>query len=191
MKHHPAYQLCHTPSTRITTTIADTGASGHYLCTKDPYQTDGTTKSPIIVSLPNGASLQSTNKTCNLALPQLPQDAHPNKTCNLALPQLPQDARDAHILPGLTCTAPSSPSENNAMLDVQLPLTSTKSSYKKKITPFYKEHAIYERAFGDFHSPTSQQLKSQQPKPINKSTAQPKPINKSTAPTISLRSQPL
>jgi hypothetical protein len=75
--------MCHTPTTSSISAIADTGASSHYLCT--PYNTDGTTKSPILVSLPNGASLQSTNKTCNLALPQLSQAA-----------------QDAHILPGLT-----------------------------------------------------------------------------------------
>jgi hypothetical protein len=75
--------MCHTPTTRNITAIADTGASGHYLRTADPYNTDGTTKSPILVGLPNGASLQSNNKPCTLALPQLPQAA-----------------RDAHILPG-------------------------------------------------------------------------------------------
>lgn len=85
IKQPHAYQLCHTPTTRNITAIADTGASGHYLRTTDPYDTDGTTKSPILVGLPNGASLRSTNKTCNLALPQLPKPA-----------------RDAHILPGLT-----------------------------------------------------------------------------------------
>jgi hypothetical protein len=80
-----AYQLCHTPTKHNITAIADTGASGHYIRTTNPYNTDGTTKSPVIVGLPNGASLRSNNKICRLALPQLPKAA-----------------RDAHILPGLT-----------------------------------------------------------------------------------------
>jgi hypothetical protein len=85
IEQQQAYQLCHTPTMHNITAIADTGASGHYLRTNDPYKTDGTTRSPILVGLPNGANLQSTNQTCNLDLPQLPQAA-----------------RDAHILPGLT-----------------------------------------------------------------------------------------
>ena len=75
-----------TPSTTIdTTAIADTGASGHYLRPNDPHIETNGTKTPILVGLPNGAVLQSTNKTCKLALPQLPPDA-----------------REAHIIPGLT-----------------------------------------------------------------------------------------
>ena len=77
--------MCHTPPTNTTTAIADTGASGHYLRIQDPYQTHGTTKPSIRVALPNGTTLQSTNQTCTLDLPQLPTNAI-----------------DAHILPGLT-----------------------------------------------------------------------------------------
>lgn len=83
-KNH-ASLMCQTPTTQPITGIADTGASGHYLRTNDPHQIDGTPKPPIMVGLPNGASLHSTNKNCTLALPQLPKGA-----------------RDAHILPGLT-----------------------------------------------------------------------------------------
>jgi hypothetical protein len=56
-------------------TNADTAASGHYLWTKDPHHTNGTTKTPILLGLPNGTCLKSTNKMCSLALPQSPSAA--------------------------------------------------------------------------------------------------------------------
>ena len=73
------------PSTNTITGIADTGASGHYIRPTDPHHTNGAIKAPILVGLPNGDCLQSTNKECTLALMQLPTTA-----------------RTAHIIPGLT-----------------------------------------------------------------------------------------
>ena len=73
------------PTYNTNTAIADTGASGHYIRSNDPHIKTNGTKIPILVGLPNGAVLQSTNTTCQLALPQLPTTA-----------------REAHIIPGLT-----------------------------------------------------------------------------------------
>jgi hypothetical protein len=65
--------------------IADTGASGHYICPQDSHNTNNTTQTTITVGLPNGDTLQSNDTGCELDIPQLPQEA-----------------RQAHLLPGLT-----------------------------------------------------------------------------------------
>ena len=77
---------CTPPPSIDQTTIADIGASSHYLRPNDPHFKSGINKPPITVGLPNGNLLQSTTQ----------------EACQLSLPQLPEQARYAHIIPGIT-----------------------------------------------------------------------------------------
>lgn len=63
------------PPNNNTTAIADTGATGHYIRPNDHHLKTGATKTPIMVGLPNGSIIRSTNDECNLDIPQLPTTA--------------------------------------------------------------------------------------------------------------------
>jgi hypothetical protein len=77
--------MSQTPTSRHQTGIADTGASSHYIRPADPHTKTGASRPAILVGLPNGDILQSTQAACQLNLSQLPEQA-----------------REAHIIPGLT-----------------------------------------------------------------------------------------
>ena len=72
------------PTIYPTTAIVDTSATAHYLRPPDPHKIIAGTTTPIIVGLPNGKQLKSTNVACEFNLPQVPTQG-----------------RQAHILPGL------------------------------------------------------------------------------------------
>ena len=72
------------PTLHPTTAIADTGATAHYICPYDPHKIIAWITTPIIVGLPNGQQLKSTNEACEINLPQVPTKG-----------------RQAHFLPGL------------------------------------------------------------------------------------------
>ena len=63
--------------------IADTGATGHFLQPTAPHNQYTTGAPPIVVSIPNGKAMRSTQE------------------CQLQLDQLPAQAHMGHILPGL------------------------------------------------------------------------------------------
>jgi hypothetical protein len=73
------------PIQQQTMTIADTGATGHYIQPSDPHTKTGILRTPINVGLPNGTILQS-NKD----------------TCLLNINELPIAAQEVHTMPGLT-----------------------------------------------------------------------------------------
>ena len=72
------------PPTDNQTGIADTGATGHFLQPTAPHNQYTTGDPPIVVGIPNGEAMRSTQE------------------CQLQLDQLPAQARTGHILPGLT-----------------------------------------------------------------------------------------
>ena len=65
------------------TGIADTGATGIFLQPTAPHNQYTTGAPPIVVVIPNGKAMRSTQE------------------CQLQLDQLPAQARTGHILPGL------------------------------------------------------------------------------------------
>ena len=71
------------PPTKNQTGIADTGATGHFLQPTAPHNQYTLSAPPIVVSIPNGKAMRSTQE------------------CQLQLDQLPAQARTGHILPGL------------------------------------------------------------------------------------------
>ena len=72
-----------TEKNRLQWAILDSGASSHFLLADAPCVNRTPATSPITVHLPNGQTVSSSH------------------TCELDLPNLPQQARLAHILPGL------------------------------------------------------------------------------------------
>ena len=75
--HHPS------PPTDNQTGIADTGATGNILQPTAPHNQYTTGAPPIVVGIPNGKAMRSTQE------------------CQLQLDQLPAQALTGHILPGL------------------------------------------------------------------------------------------
>ena len=71
------------PPTKNQTGISDTGATGHFLQPTAPHNQYTSGAPPIVVSIPNGEAVRSTQE------------------CQLQLDQLPAQARTGHILPGL------------------------------------------------------------------------------------------
>jgi hypothetical protein len=69
------------------TAILDSGCTGHYLKVTAPVTNKKLAVTPINVTLPDGALIQSTH------------------TCDLILPQLPLAATKAHIIPGLATSS--------------------------------------------------------------------------------------
>ena len=72
------------PPTNNQTGIADTGATRHFLQPTAPHNQYTTDAPPIVVGIPNGKAMRSTQE------------------CQLQLDQLPAEVRLGHILPGLT-----------------------------------------------------------------------------------------
>jgi hypothetical protein len=90
-KHIKHYNHClpytgYTPNLKHTA-IVDSGCTGHYLKVAAPVTNKKLAVTPIHVTLPDGASMQSTH------------------TCEFLLPQLPIAATKAHIIPGLTTSS--------------------------------------------------------------------------------------
>ena len=75
------------PTLHTTTAIANTGATAHYICPSDAHKIIAGITTPIIVGLPNGQQLKSTNVAYEL---------------NWA--QVPMQGLQAHLFPGLTHT---------------------------------------------------------------------------------------
>ena len=71
------------PPTNNQTGIVDTGATRHFLQPTAPQKQYTTGAPPIVVGIPNGKTMRSTQE------------------CELQLDQLPAQARTGHILPGL------------------------------------------------------------------------------------------
>jgi hypothetical protein len=67
--------------------IVDSGCTGHYLKVTAPVADKQVAKTPIKVTLPEGASIQSSH------------------TCDLVLPQLPDTGKIAHVIPGLSTSS--------------------------------------------------------------------------------------
>lgn len=74
MKHH-LNKLNYTQVENTTTAIANTCASSHYLQLTDTYCASNQTQPIITGGLPSRLTMQSTNKSCHLNLPQLPAQA--------------------------------------------------------------------------------------------------------------------
>ena len=76
----------HTLATRTTVehAISDSGATGHFMVEGAPVTNMQRDLEPITITLPDGATLQSTH------------------TCNLDIPWLPATVTAAHIVPGLS-----------------------------------------------------------------------------------------
>ena len=71
------------PPTNNKTGIADTGATGNFLQPTAPHNQYTIGAPPIVVSIPNGKAMRSTQE------------------CQLQLDQLPEQARTGHLLSGL------------------------------------------------------------------------------------------
>jgi len=67
--------------------VADAGATSHFVLPGAPVKNITPTDSPLVITLPDGQTLQSTH------------------TCKLDAPWLPWQARKAHIVPGLAHTS--------------------------------------------------------------------------------------
>ena len=67
--------------------VADAGATSHFVLPGAPVTNITPTDSPLVITLPDGQTLQSTH------------------TCELSAPWLPVRARKAHIVPGLAHTS--------------------------------------------------------------------------------------
>jgi hypothetical protein len=93
-KHMNHYNHClphtgYTPNHKHIT-IIDSGCTGHYLKVAAPVTNKKIAKTPIQVTLLDGATIQSSH------------------TCDLLLPQLPDTAKKVHIIPGLATISPLS-----------------------------------------------------------------------------------
>ena len=67
--------------------VADAGATSHFVLPGAPVKNVTQTKTPLVITLPDGQTLKSTH------------------TCMLDAPWLPEKARHAHIVPGLAHTS--------------------------------------------------------------------------------------
>jgi hypothetical protein len=67
--------------------IVESGCTGHYIKVTTPVPNKKIAKTPIQVTLPDGASIESSH------------------TCDLLLPQLPDMAKKARIIPGLSTSS--------------------------------------------------------------------------------------
>jgi len=85
MKHHEVHNICSSfPLTSNYYAILDSGVSDHYLNQKPHAHTCSQAEyKPITVTLPNGASLTSTER------------------CQLPIPNMEDKATTGHVIPGL------------------------------------------------------------------------------------------
>jgi hypothetical protein len=83
---HSAHNAHTTPtnSEPVQHAISDSGATSHFMVQGAPVINIAVDLDPITITLPDGATLQSTN------------------TCNLDIPWLPTAVTAAHIVPGLS-----------------------------------------------------------------------------------------
>ena len=80
---NPIHSAPHTHTT-VEHAISDSGATGHFMVEGAPVTNIQRDLNPISITLPDGATLQSTH------------------TCNLDIPWLPATVTAAHIVPGLS-----------------------------------------------------------------------------------------